>query len=193
MRVAVIGARGQLGSELMQRLPDDAIGLTHEEIEITDHDSVDRSLSKIGPDLVINTAAYNFVDRAEEVFARADMIVKVKEPQPAEAAMLREGQVLFTYLHLAADRDQTRDLMKSGVTAIAYETVTGADGGFEIKNIPAGDWQFQVWHEQAGYVREVAIGGKDVEWSRGRVDVSVKEAGTVDLGTVTVPAGLFED
>ncbi len=74
-----------------------------------------------------------------------------------------------------------------------YFAVTGADGSFEIKNIPAGDWQFQVWHEQAGYVREVKIGGKDVEWSRGRVEVSVKEAGTVDLGTVTVPESLFEE
>ncbi len=52
------------------------------------------------------------------------MIVKVKEPQPNECAMLRQGQVLFTYLHLAADREQAQALMKSGATAIAYETVT---------------------------------------------------------------------
>ncbi|RMF34585.1 MAG: alanine dehydrogenase [Alphaproteobacteria bacterium] len=69
---------------------------------------------------------------AEEVFARAEMIVKVKEPQPVERAMLREGQILFTYLHLAPDPDQTRDLLKSGVTAIAYETVTDADGGLPL-------------------------------------------------------------
>ncbi len=61
---------------------------------------------------------------AEEVFARAEMIVKVKEPQPREVEMLREGQVLFTYLHLAADRALTEGLMKSGCIAIAYETVT---------------------------------------------------------------------
>jgi alanine dehydrogenase len=54
------------------------------------------------------------------------MIVKVKEPQPAERAMLRQGQILYTYLHLAPDPEQTADLVKSGVTAIAYETVTGA-------------------------------------------------------------------
>jgi alanine dehydrogenase len=65
---------------------------------------------------------------AAEVFQRADMIIKVKEPQPVECAMLRSGQVLFTYLHLAADPEQARGLMKSGATAIAYETVTGQKG-----------------------------------------------------------------
>lgn len=61
-----------------------------------------------------------------EIFGGCDLVVKVKEPQPAERAWLRPGQVLFTYLHLAPDRDQTADLVRSGVTAIAYETVTGA-------------------------------------------------------------------
>jgi alanine dehydrogenase len=65
------------------------------------------------------------VPDAAEVFARADLLVKVKEPQPAERALLREGQVLFTYLHLAPDPEQAADLLRSGVTAIAYETVTG--------------------------------------------------------------------
>jgi alanine dehydrogenase len=62
---------------------------------------------------------------AATVFAGCEMIVKVKEPQAAERAMLREGQILYTYLHLAPDPEQTADLVKSGVTAIAYETVTG--------------------------------------------------------------------
>ncbi len=74
-----------------------------------------------------------------------------------------------------------------------YFAVTDAEGNFEIKNIPAGDWQFQVWHEKVGYVSDVKIGGRDTEWSRGRVDVSVKEGGVVDLGSVTVPAKEFED
>ena len=65
---------------------------------------------------------------AAQVFAKAEMIVKVKEPQPAEIRMLREGQVLFTYLHLAPDRRQTLGLMKSNCVAIAYETVTGPGG-----------------------------------------------------------------
>ena len=65
---------------------------------------------------------------AKTVFAANDMIIKVKEPQPQECAMLREGQVLFTYLHLAPDPEQAQALVKSGAIAIAYETVTGADG-----------------------------------------------------------------
>jgi len=66
--------------------------------------------------------------KAAEVFAKADMIVKVKEPQPKETGMLREGQILFTYLHLAPDATQTKGLVKSKCVAIAYETVTGPGG-----------------------------------------------------------------
>lgn len=69
---------------------------------------------------------------AASVFARADMIVKVKEPQEPEWKQLRKGQVLFTYLHLAPDPKQARGLMESGVTAIAYETVTSARGGLPL-------------------------------------------------------------
>ncbi|HXC60799.1 MAG TPA: alanine dehydrogenase, partial [Steroidobacteraceae bacterium] len=64
----------------------------------------------------------------EALFARAELIVKVKEPQPQECRRLRNGQALFTYLHLAADRAQAENLMASGVTAIAYETITAPDG-----------------------------------------------------------------
>jgi alanine dehydrogenase len=69
---------------------------------------------------------------AQSVFASAEMIVKVKEPQLIECARLRPGQVLFTYLHLAADRPQAEALMKSGATAIAYETVTAPDGSLPL-------------------------------------------------------------
>ncbi|PQA85778.1 alanine dehydrogenase [Hyphococcus luteus] len=69
---------------------------------------------------------------AKTVFEKADMIVKVKEPQPTEWAQLREGQILYTYLHLAPDPDQARGLMQSGVTAVAYETVTDAYGGLPL-------------------------------------------------------------
>ncbi|GIX09384.1 alanine dehydrogenase [Elioraea sp.] len=69
---------------------------------------------------------------AESVFAAAELVVKVKEPQPAECAMLRPGQVLFTYLHLAPDPAQAEALMASGATAIAYETVTDAAGGLPL-------------------------------------------------------------
>lgn len=77
-------------------------------------------------------AGGEIVDTSEEVFARACMIVKVKEPQAAERARLREGQVLFTYLHLAPDPDQCRDLVNSGATCIAYETVTQPGGGLPL-------------------------------------------------------------
>jgi alanine dehydrogenase len=69
---------------------------------------------------------------ATEIFAAADMIVKVKEPQPGEWAQLRSGQILFTYLHLAADPEQARGLIASGCTAIAYETVTDTKGGLPL-------------------------------------------------------------
>jgi alanine dehydrogenase len=69
---------------------------------------------------------------AGEVFAQAEMIVKVKEPQPQECAMLRSGQILYTYLHLAPDPEQTDALVKSGAVCIAYETITGPGGGLPL-------------------------------------------------------------
>ncbi|NHZ96368.1 alanine dehydrogenase [Massilia sp. CCM 8734] len=77
-------------------------------------------------------AGASMVDDAKEIFARADMIVKVKEPQPVECAMLRDGQILYTYLHLAPDPEQTAALVKSGAICIAYETITGAGGGLPL-------------------------------------------------------------
>jgi len=77
-------------------------------------------------------AGAQIVDSAQNIFARADMIIKVKEPQPVECAMLRPGQVLYTYLHLAPDPNQTTALVKSGCTAIAYETVTDRKGGLPL-------------------------------------------------------------
>jgi alanine dehydrogenase len=78
------------------------------------------------------TAGATIAARAAEVFERAEMVVKVKEPQPLECEMLRQGQVLFTYLHLAADPIQAKGLMKSGATAIAYETVTAPNGSLPL-------------------------------------------------------------
>src|SRR5881409_1899070 len=75
------------------------------------------------PDEEYRKACAEIVDLAKDVFARADMIVKVKEPLPAEFPLLRKGQILFTYLHLAASKALTEALLKSGVTAIAYETI----------------------------------------------------------------------
>ena len=69
---------------------------------------------------------------AAEIFAAAEMIVKVKEPQPVECEMLRPGQILYTYLHLAPDPEQTAALVKSGAVCIAYETITGPGGGLPL-------------------------------------------------------------
>ena len=77
-------------------------------------------------------AGATIAQRAQEVFASADLVVKVKEPQIAECQQLRSGQTLFTYLHLAADREQAQALMASGATAIAYETVTAPDGSLPL-------------------------------------------------------------
>lgn len=77
-------------------------------------------------------AGAQIIPTAEEIFATAEMIVKVKEPQPNECAMLRPGQILFTYLHLAPDLEQTEALIKSGCIAIAYETVTDRRGGLPL-------------------------------------------------------------
>ncbi len=83
----------------------------------------DREYEKVGAKII---------DSAEEIFAKAEMIVKVKEPQANERAMLRENQVLFTYLHLAPDPEQTKDLVNSGAVCIAYETVTSPYGGLPL-------------------------------------------------------------
>src|SRR5437764_10679476 len=75
------------------------------------------------PDEEYVKAGAEVVDQAKEVFARVDMIVKVKEPREAEFPLLRKGQILLTYLHLAASKSLTEALLKSGVTAVAYETI----------------------------------------------------------------------
>ena len=85
----------------------------------------------LGDDLYIAAGARIAAD-AGAVFADAELIVKVKEPLPAERTRLRHGQVLFTYLHLAPDPEQTRALLASGVTAVAYETVTSPHGGLPL-------------------------------------------------------------
>jgi alanine dehydrogenase len=83
-------------------------------------------------DAAYQAAGAAILARPAEVFAIAELIVKVKEPQPQEVALLREGQILFTYLHLAADRGLAQGLIRSGVVAVAYETVTDGRGGLPL-------------------------------------------------------------
>ncbi|WP_296225162.1 alanine dehydrogenase [Ralstonia sp. UBA689] len=84
------------------------------------------------PDGAYTAAGAAICGGAAEIFARADMIVKVKEPQPVECAMLKPGQILYAYLHLAPDPGQTAALVNSGAVCIAYETITGPGGGLPL-------------------------------------------------------------
>ncbi|MBB4478686.1 alanine dehydrogenase [Rhizobium etli] len=93
--------------------------------------------TKAGAGIGADDAAYaaagaKIAASAKDIFEKCDMIVKVKEPQPSEWAQLRDGQLLYTYLHLAPDPEQTKGLIASGVTAIAYETVTDERGGLPL-------------------------------------------------------------
>jgi alanine dehydrogenase len=96
---------------------------------------------------------------ADEVFGVADMIVKVKEPQPVEIARLRPGQVLFTYLHLAPDPEQTKGLLDSGVIGIAYETVTDARGGLPLL-APMSEVAGRMSIQAGAHCLEIAQGGR---------------------------------
>ncbi len=97
----------------------------------------------------------------EQVFEAADMIIKVKEPQLHECAMLSDEQVLFTYLHLAADRAQTDALVKSGTTAIAYETVTASDGSLPLLT-PMSEVAGRLSIQSGAYALQKANGGRGV-------------------------------
>jgi alanine dehydrogenase len=106
-------------------------------------------------------AGASVLNTAEQVFDAAEMIVKVKEPQLQECEMLRQDQVLFTYLHLAADRAQTEALMKSGTTAIAYETVTAADRSLPLLT-PMSEVAGRLSIQCGAYALQKANGGRGV-------------------------------
>lgn len=101
----------------------------------------------------------SMVSDAADVFARADMIVKVKEPQASERECLRAGQVLFTYLHLAPDKPQCQDLIESGAVCIAYETVTQAGGGLPLL-APMSEVAGRMSIQAAAHSLERAHGGR---------------------------------
>ena len=106
-------------------------------------------------------AGATIVADAATIFASADMIVKVKEPQAIERKRLREGQVLFTYLHLAPDPAQTHDLLASGVTAIAYETVTDERGGLPLL-APMSEVAGRLAPQVGAWTLQKANGGRGV-------------------------------
>ncbi|TCP62310.1 alanine dehydrogenase [Rhodovulum bhavnagarense] len=136
------------------------------------------------------------VDTAEEIFARSDLIVKVKEPQAAERAHLREGQVLFTYLHLAPDPDQTRDLLACGVTAIAYETVTDAAGGLPLL-APMSEVAGRLAPQMGAWALQKANGGRGTLMGGvpgvGPAEVVVIGGGVVGTHAARVAAGMGAD
>jgi len=106
-------------------------------------------------------AGARIAETAHEVFAAAEMIVKVKEPQAVERRMLRAGQVLFTYLHLAPDPAQAKDLIESGAVCIAYETVTSASGGLPLL-APMSEVAGRMSIQAGAHYLEKAHGGKGV-------------------------------
>ena len=106
-------------------------------------------------------AGASIVDSAAEVYKRAEMIIKVKEPQPDECKMLREGQILYTYLHLAPDPKQTELLIQSGATCVAYETVTDDRGGLPLL-APMSEVAGRMSVQAGAHYLEKAQGGRGV-------------------------------
>ncbi len=148
------------------------------------------------PDEDYLAAGAELADTAEQVFAQADMIVKVKEPQAGERAMLREGQVLFTYLHLAPDPDQTHDLLNSGCTAIAYETVTDTQGGLPLL-APMSEVAGRLAPQVGAWTLQKANGGRGVLMGGvpgvGPAKVVVIGGGVVGTHAAKVAAGMGAD
>jgi alanine dehydrogenase len=141
-------------------------------------------------------AGARIVDTADAVFAEADMIVKVKEPQAGERKMLREGQVLFTYLHLAPDPDQTHDLLASGATCIAYETVTDDTGGLPLL-APMSEVAGKLAPQVGAWTLQKANGGRGVLLGGvpgvGPGKVVVIGGGVVGTHAARVAAGMGAD
>ena len=147
-------------------------------------------------DAAYTAAGAQIIDTAEEVFATADMIVKVKEPQAVERKMLREGQLLFTYLHLAPDPEQTKDLLASGCTAIAYETVTDRNGGLPLL-APMSEVAGKLAPQMGAWTLQKANGGRGVLMGGvpgvGPAQVVVIGGGVVGTHAARVAAGMGAD
>ena len=141
-------------------------------------------------------AGARLTETAQEIFATVDMIVKVKEPQASERAMLREGQLLFTYLHLAPDPDQTRDLLASGATCIAYETVTDDRGGLPLL-APMSEVAGRLAPQVGAWTLQKANGGRGVLLGGvpgvGPARVVVVGGGVVGTHAARIAAGMGAD
>jgi alanine dehydrogenase len=141
-------------------------------------------------------AGAQIIETAEEIFATADMIVKVKEPQAGERKMLREGQLLFTYLHLAPDPKQTHDLLASGCTAIAYEIVTDDRGGLPLL-APMSEVAGRLAPQVGAWTLQKANGGRGVLMGGvpgvGPAKVVVMGGGVVGTHAAKIAAGMGAD
>ncbi len=139
------------------------------------------------------TAGARIVDTAEEIFEQNDLVVKVKEPQAQEWKMLREGQTLFTYLHLAPDPEQTKGLLESGCTAIAYETVTDDKRGLPLLS-PMSEVAGRMSIQAGAHCLEAAQGGKGVLLGGvpgvSPANVVVIGGGVVGLNALRVAVGM---
>src|SRR3989344_1515770 len=124
-------------------------------------------------------AGARVVDDSADIYASAEMIVKVKEPQLQEYALLRENQILFTYLHLAPDPEQAKGLLASGCVAIAYETITSSDGRLPL---------LQPMSEVAGRLA-VQVGASCLEKAKGGRGVLLGGVPGVSPGKVVVIGG----
>ena len=142
------------------------------------------------------TAGAAIAATPDEVFADAELIVKVKDPLAAERSWLRQGQALFTYLHLAPDPDQTRDLLRSGVIAIAYETVTSPTGGLPLL-APMSEVAGRMAVQVAAHYLERPSGGRGVLISGAAgiapARVVVLGAGVVGSNAARIAAGMGAD
>lgn len=178
------------------------VGLTPESVhELTAHGHKVLVESGAGEgigahDTLYARAGAKIVETAAEIFATAEMVVKVKEPQAEERAQLRPGQILYTYLHLAPDAEQTRDLMASGATCIAYETVTDVHGGLPLlkpMSQVAGRMSIQAGAtalEKANGGRGVLLGGVPGVLP---AKVAVIGGGVVGFNAAQMAAGLGAD
>ncbi len=178
------------------------IGLTPESV----HDLVAHGHSVIvqagaGAGIGASDSAYRAVGarirrKAQDIFAEAALIVKVKEPQPREVKMLRAGQILFTYLHLAASRELTDGLLKSGAVCIAYETVTSPSGALPLL-APMSRVAGRLAPQAAAYALQRYNGGSGKLLAGGGgvapAKVAVIGAGVVGINAATIAAGMGAD
>lgn len=145
------------------------------------------------PDADYVAVGATLAETAEQIFAEADLVVKVKEPQADERKMLREGQVLFTYLHLAPDPRQTKELLASGCTAIAYETVTDPAGGLPLL-APMSEVAGRLAPQVGAWTLQKANGGRGVLMGGvpgvGPANVIVIGGGVVGVNAARVAAGM---